>query len=226
MQIRKLMTSDVATVEESASLKDAAHIMIERKISGLPVVDGDGRLVGIVTEGDVLHQESLRQPATTLKSFFKSVEERAISVGEAMTKKVKTIGVDADHTEAARLMESTGVKRLPVVEPDGSVVGILSRSDILKVFARDDKEIEREIRSEVIERILWLEPAGLSVEVADGIVTLEGTVPTRSDARILEEMTRRIDGVVGVSPDRLRFDVDDTKRAEKPIAGDAPRANW
>jgi CBS domain-containing protein len=143
-----------------------------------------------------------------------------------MTKKVKTIGDEADHTEAARLMETSGVKRLPVTNSDGRLVGILSRSDILKVFARGDSEISQEIRSEVIERILWLEPASLTVDVADGVVTLEGTVPTKSDSRILEEMTRRIDGVVGVSAERLRHELDDTKRVDRPITGDAPRANW
>jgi CBS domain-containing protein len=216
----------VATIEKSASLKEAARILIERRISGLPVVDEHGDLVGIVTEGDVLHQETLRHPATTLKSFLQGAEERALSVEQAMTKKVKTIGDEADHTEAARLMETSGVKRLPVTNSDGRLVGILSRSDILKVFARGDSEISQEIRSEVIERILWLEPASLTVDVADGVVTLEGTVPTKSDSRILEEMTRRIDGVVGVSAERLRHELDDTKRVDRPITGDAPRANW
>jgi CBS domain-containing protein len=220
------MTTEVATIEKSASLKEAARILIERRISGLPVVDEHGDLVGIVTEGDVLHQETLRHPATTLKSFLQGAEERALSVEQAMTKKVKTIGDEADHTEAARLMETSGVKRLPVTNSDGRLVGILSRSDILKVFARGDSEISQEIRSEVIERILWLEPASLTVDVADGVVTLEGTVPTKSDSRILEEMTRRIDGVVGVSAERLRHELDDTKRVDRPITGDAPRANW
>lgn len=226
MQIRNLMTTEVATIEKSASLKEAARILIERRISGLPVVDEHGDLVGIVTEGDVLHQETLRHPATTLKSFLQGAEERALSVEQAMTKKVKTIGDEADHTEAARLMETSGVKRLPVTNSDGRLVGILSRSDILKVFARGDSEISQEIRSEVIERILWLEPASLTVDVADGVVTLEGTVPTKSDSRILEEMTRRIDGVVSVSAERLRHEMDDTKRVDRPITGDAPRANW
>jgi CBS domain-containing protein len=220
------MTTEVATIEKSASLKEAARILIERRISGLPVVDEHGDLVGIVTEGDVLHQETLRHPATTLKSFLQGAEERALSVEQAMTKKVKTIGDEADHTEAARLMETSGVKRLPVTNSDGRLVGILSRSDILKVFARGDSEISQEIRSEVIERILWLEPASLTVDVADGVVTLEGTVPTKSDSRILEEMTRRIDGVVSVSAERLRHEMDDTKRVDRPITGDAPRANW
>ncbi|HUF94677.1 MAG TPA: CBS domain-containing protein [Acidimicrobiia bacterium] len=226
MQIRNLMTTDVATIEKAASLKDAARILIERNISGLPVVDEQGELVGIVTEGDVLHQESLRHPATTIKSFFQASEDRALTVEQAMTRKVKTIRDEADHTEAARLMESTGVKRLPVTNSDGRLVGILSRSDILKIFARADADISQEIRSEVIERILWLEPARLTVDVAEGVVTLEGTVPTKSDSRILEEMARRIDGVVNVSAERLRYELDDTKRTDRPITGDAPKVNW
>mgnify|MGYP002622760995 CR=1 FL=1 len=225
MEVRQLMTGDVATISPDASLKEAARVMIERRVSGLPVIDGDNRLVGIVTEGDVLHQESLRQPATTLRSLFTSQEGPAVTVAEAMTDKVKSVSPEADHTEAARIMESAHVKRLPVVDGDDRLLGILSRADVLRVFARSDEEIAAEIRSGVIERVLWLNSSALAVEVADGKVSLSGTVPTKSDSRILEEMARRIDGVVEVDSGDISYEVDDTKRVDGPLFGSAPHGN-
>jgi CBS domain-containing protein len=226
MKVRQLMTKEVATIAESASLKEAVRMMIECKVSGLPVLDAGGRVVGIVSEGDVVHQETLRSATTPLRSFFRSTEEASTTVAEAMTAKVISIGGDADHTEAARLMESSGVKRLPVIGPDGALLGIISRSDVLRVFGRPDSDIRDEIVAEVIERILWLDPAVIQVKVEDGTVNLAGTVPTRSDARILEEMSKRIDGVVKVGAERLGFDLDDTKSADSPMSGRGPSANW
>lgn len=226
MKVHQLMTKDVATVLQSASLKEAARIMIERKVSGVPVLDTGRGLVGMVTEGDILHQESLRSPATTLRSLFRSTNDIPTTVDEAMTHKVISIDGDADHTEAARLMESTGVKRLPVVSRDGALLGIISRSDILRAFGRSDIEIRDEINTEVIERILWLDPNAIDVEVEEGAVTLSGRVPTRSDARILEEMSRRIDGVVRVHAERIGFDVDDTQSGDAQMTGPRPRPTW
>ncbi len=226
MQVEQIMTRDVATISSGESLKDAAAVLLERKVSGLPVLDTEGNLVGIITENDILHQENRKHPALTLSSFFKSVEDPAMTVSDAMTKKVKTIKPTADHSKAARKMETANIKRLPVVDQSGKLVGILSRSDILKVFARDDSEIGSEIRSDVIERILWLDPNGLNVEVSKGLVHLSGSVPTRSDRRILEEMSRRIDGVIEVNAEDVEYEVDDTKRADGPMSGGAPLADW
>ena len=212
MKVDRLMTRDLATVTGDETLKVAARMMVERKISGLPVVDSDHRLVGVVTEGDILHQETLRNPSTTFRGLFRRAGDFSRTVSEAMTTKVVTISPDADHTEAARLMESAGVKRLPVVAPDGSLVGIISRSDVLKVFGRPDSEIEEELVTEVIERILWLNPQMVELSVQDGLVALSGQVPARSDTRILEEMAKRVDGVIEVDIRGLSFDVDDTKR--------------
>lgn len=226
MKVHKLMTKEVATITPEANLKEAARIMIDRKISGLPVVDPGGGLAGMVTEGDVLHQESIRSPATSLASLFRNSGEIPTTVAEAMTKKVVSINVEADHTEAARLMESAGVKRLPVLNDDKVLLGIISRSDIVRAFGRSDTAIENEIATEVVERILWLDSSEISVKVANGQVQLEGSVPTKSDARILEEMSKRIDGVVAVDANGLRFDVDDTKQADTPMSGHGRISNW
>ncbi|HEY5889812.1 MAG TPA: CBS domain-containing protein [Acidimicrobiia bacterium] len=212
MKVDRLMTRDLVTVAGDETLKVAARLMVERKISGLPVVDSDRRLVGVVTEGDILHQETLRNPSTTFRGLFRRAGHFSRIVSEVMTTRVVTTSPDADHTEAARLMESAGVKRLPVVATEGSLVGIISRSDVLKVFGRPDSEIKEELYTEVIERILWLNSQMVTVSVQDGQVALTGEVPARSDTRILEEMAKRVDGVIGVEIGGLSFDVDDTRR--------------
>lgn len=213
MKVDRLMTSDLATITGEETLKVAARIMVDRKVSGLPVVDADHHLVGVITEGDILHQETLRNPSTTFRGLFRRTVDFSRTVSDAMATKVVTISPDSDHTEAARLMESSGVKRLPVVSTDGSLVGIISRSDVLKIFGRPDPEIEEEVVTEVIERILWLNPQTVNVSVQEGRVVLSGEVPTRSDTRILEEMAKRVDGVVDVDATDLSFDVDDTRRS-------------
>jgi CBS domain-containing protein len=213
MKVNRLMTRDLATVPLDSTLKEAARIMIDRKVSGLPVVDDDGVLVGVVTEGDILHLESIRNPATTIKSLLRRSVPNTESTEDAMTSKVISIAPDADHTEAARLMESAGVKRLPVIDSAGKLVGIFSRSDVLKVFARPDLDIHDELLSEVIEKILWLDPDTVVVSVSEGHVMLNGEVPTRSDTRILEEMAKRVDGVIDVDASGLSYTVDDTRRS-------------
>lgn len=226
MKVKELMTRQVVTADPGMSLKEAARIMINHKISGLPVVDDAGHLIGVISEGDVVHQESIRRPGTSLASLFRSSPRPALSVDEAMSTKIVSVGGDIDHAEAARVMETRNVKRLPVVDADNKLIGLVSRSDLLRAFGRPDEDVKDEVVSDVIKRILWLDDGGLDVAVVDGEVSLRGTVPTRSDARILEEMTRRIDGVVRVDVSDLRFDVDDSRRADTPLSGGLGTPNW
>ena len=131
-----------------------------------------------------------------------------------MTSPAITIGPDIDHTVAARLMETRGVKPLPVVDADGHVIGIVGRSDIMASFARPDELIEDEIQVDILDAVMWTEPGAVDVEVTEGRVTLTGSVPNRTDARILEVLTRRLDGVVDVNVDEVRYAYDDTKAAQ------------
>ena len=110
-------------------------------------------------------------------------------------------------------MVNHGVKRLPVVDGEGKLRGVISRADVVAAFTRPDDVIEDEILEDVIRRILFLEEGVVEVSVADGVVTLEGTVPTKSDARLLEELTRRLDGVVRLIS-RVDFEVDDQRPVE------------
>ena len=128
-----------------------------------------------------------------------------------MTTNVFTVSPDSDHTQAARTMETRGVKRLPVVAPDGTVLGVISRADIITSFARPDELIEDEIREDIVVRLLWLEPDSVNIVVDEGKVTLEGRVPRKTDARILEALSRRLDGVIDIDADALEYEFDDTK---------------
>lgn len=228
MRIRDLMTTDVLTVGADTSLKEAARRMLEAGVSGLPVTDGDA-LVGIITEADFISGEADRRvgkKSAWLRFFVgdREIPTEERRVGDVMTREVKVISPDADHAEAARLMEKERVKRLPVVE-DGHVVGLVSRADMLKAFTRPDQEIIEEITDHVMKDVLWIDPKRATVECIDGNVVLKGSMETRSDANLVVELTKRLDGVASVA-DHLRWEIDNTKEemVSPPIG--YPTANW
>jgi CBS-domain-containing membrane protein len=129
---------------------------------------------------------------------------------ELMTAPAITIGPAATLGEAARLMHRRAVKRLPVVDPDdGTILGIVSRTDLLKVFLRDDAEIACEVREDVIRRTLWIDPDTIRIVVRDGVVTMDGQVEHRSLRSVLERLVLSCEGVVGVD-NRLTYLPDDT----------------
>ena len=213
MDVRNLMTTDVLTIGPDAPLKEAARRMIEAGISGLPVTD-DGKLVGIITEADFVKTEADRRKkerAGLLRFFTDSGGPAATArnVGDVMTRDVLTLRPDTDHAEAARIMQAEGIKRLPVVD-GGKLVGLVSRTDMLKAFARPDAEIIAEIVDRVLGDVLWIPAQKVDVACEDGNVVLSGRLETKSDADLLEELTRRLDGVVSVSA-HLTYEVDNTK---------------
>jgi CBS domain-containing protein len=223
------MTADVITVGRDASLKEAARRMIEAGVSGLAVTDDEG-LAGVITEADFVKSESDRRPkkrARVLSWFSHDVEvphfERL--VGDVMTSNVVTISPETDHAEAARLMQTKRIKRLPVVD-DGELIGIVSRSDILRAFARPDESIIGELQDHVMRKVLWIDPKRVTVHVVEGNVVLEGQLETKSDAVLLEDLAGRLDGVVSVKS-RLTWEVDNTKlEMVSPPPGIPPHGNW
>lgn len=217
MKVRDLMTTDPITTTPDTLLKDAARLMVQAKVSGLPVVR-DGELVGIVTEGDFLRQEANRdQPYrfSLLDALFGDDPAPPIveTVGEVMSEQVLTVSPDTGLSEAARIMANRRVKRLPVVDDDGRLIGIISRADVVNAFTKPDEVIEDEIREDIVRRLLFLDPKAVQVSVKDGVVTLGGELENRTEAHLLEELTRRIDGVIRVVSN-LTFQVDD-QRIEK-----------
>ena len=217
MRVIDLMTTEVVTVTADMSLKEAARTMTDLGVSGLPVLDDAGAIIGIITEADFLAREAGRSEPRRrrlLDALFNEPQiAEAESVEEAMTLDPVVIYPEASLTEAARVMVNHGVKRLPVVDSEGHLRGVISRADVVAAFTRPDDIIEDEIREDVIRRILFLEADSVEVVVDDGVVRLSGAVPTKSDARLLEELTRRLDGVVRLESN-IKFEVDDQRSVE------------
>ena len=221
MRVQELMTAPVLTIGPEASLKDAAAILVERGISGMPVCDGENQVIGVISEGDILYKE--QGPRTRRKGgalawladgrSAPSLKAMAQSVREAMTSPPLTVSPWSGVSEAARLMIERGVNRLPVVK-DGELVGIVTRTDLVRAFARTDEEIALELRDEVLGRTMWLEPDTVAVEVTRGSVKLAGLLQTRSDVILLERLAARVPGVVSVESE-LRWNVDDLSRRER-----------
>jgi len=201
VKIRSVMSTHVVTVTPETTLKDAASRLARYGISGLPVVDDQGRLVGVVSEADILAKEAGSSPRDGLLAWLIEDERPrhldARTVADAMTSPALTIGPERTAREAAARMLAEDVNRLPVTEGD-TLVGIVSRADLVRAFARSDSEIRQEINTEVVKQILWLDPSFLQVDVEDGEVTLSGTLDGEADIELLREFVRRVPGVVSV----------------------------
>jgi CBS-domain-containing membrane protein len=214
-RVRDVMTQEVVTVDEHASFKEVATLLTERRVSALPVLDGEGRVVGLVSEADLMLKEEFPEgpPEARLFQSRRRRQTRAKAAGdtaaELMTSPAVTIGPDASVAQAARLLHRHGIKRLPVVDPAGPLLGIVSRADLLKVFLRSDADISREVRQQVLLRAMWMDPDTVVVEVRDGVVTLTGQLERRSLIPITVNLVRGLDGVVDVV-DRLSFELDDS----------------
>lgn len=207
MKVQDVMTTDVATTDPDTLLKEAARELVRRRISGMPVVDSDLQVLGVVSEADILAKEGSEprggggflQWLVDPGDPWITARFDAVTVGEAMSTPAQTITPDRPLAEAATIMLDEGVNRLPVVDTDGKLVGLVSRGDLVRAFARPDDEIRREIEEDVVRKTLWLDPATLDVTVTNGIVTLAGDVASAADAELLPTLTREVPGVVGVS---------------------------
>jgi CBS domain-containing protein len=218
MDVKDVMTRDVHCVAPDTPLHEVADLLVERGISGAPVCDADGRVVGVVSEADILLKE--RGPELRRRGFLSSLavglrsdedaKVDARTAGEAMTRPAITISPHRPVAEAARIMLERGVNRLPVVRRD-ELVGIVTRADLVRAFRRTDDEIAHDIRRDVIAHTLSLEPDVVELTVADGEVTVAGQLERRSEAQLLVKLAARVPGVVAVQP-RLTWRVDDTGR--------------
>ncbi len=192
MQVVDLMTTDVITVSPETGIRDAARLMFRNHVSGLPVTAPDGTLCGIITEADFLRMEVDRHEGVT------GIRE---TVGEVMSEGVVTTGPETEIYDAAKMMTFQDIKRIPVIDEDGRLLGIISRADIVSVFTRPDDVIEDEIREDLIRRVLFIDPDQMDVGVSRGVVTFTGTVGTENEARLLSELASRLDGVLRVESD-------------------------
>ncbi|MDF3299082.1 CBS domain-containing protein [Streptomyces tropicalis] len=189
-----LMTPAAVSVQPGTPLKEIVRLLDEYDITAVPVVE-DGRPVGVVSEADLVRKQTLPGPERT--------------AGELMSSPAVVAAPGWSAVRAARTMEQHRIKRLPVVDDDGVLIGIVSRSDLVQLFLRRDRAIQEEIVEEVVVRTLGLSPAALTVQVDDGRVTLSGSVARRSLVPVVVRLCEGVDGVVDVVA-RLGFDRDDT----------------
>lgn len=206
-RVKDVMTKDVVSVRVTAEYKVIIAVMRELHISAFPVLDSADHLVGVVSEADLL----LRQigPDVLAGHLISSGEGEGakasgVTAGQLMTEPPLTIGPGDSLADAARLMHDRRVKRLPVVDDAGELVGIVSRVDVLSVFDRPDAEIREAVTGKVIVGDFALDPSAFDVTVRSGIVTIAGQVASRAVAIRLIGTLRHEEGVVGVR-DRLGF---------------------
>jgi CBS domain-containing protein len=213
-KVRDVMTSPVEAVGPSAGFKAIVERLRTHGISAVPVIDGTGRVLGVVSEADLLLKEdrvdieSHHPLVETVRARRVRAKAAASTAAQLMTSPAATIPPDATVAEAARTMRRRGVRRLLIVDEQDHAIGIVSRGDLLAVFSRSDEEIRREIVDDVIGHTLLLDPAPYAVTVEDGLVTLAGQADRRTDAILVRRLSERIDGVVGVH-DELTFRQDD-----------------
>jgi CBS domain-containing protein len=206
MKVQEVMTTDVTTTKPDVLLKDAALELVRRRISGMPVVDDAFRVVGVVSETDILAKEGDEQKTGGFLHWLVdpgdpwiSARFDAVTVGDSMSAPARTIAPDRHIAEAATIMLDEDVNRLPVVDEDGKLIGLVSRGDLVRAFARSDDEIRAEIEEDVIRRVMWLSPSLVNVTVTNGVVRLDGEVASEADANLLPAFARKVPGVVEVS---------------------------
>ncbi|SED83851.1 CBS domain-containing protein [Streptomyces sp. Ag109_O5-10] len=200
--VSDVMTRTVAAIGRDAPFKDVVTLMEEWKVSALPVLEGDGRVIGVVSEADLLPKEEFRDTDpdrfTQRQRLDDLAKAGAVTAGELMSTPAVTVHPSATLSQAARIMAQRKVKRLPVVNEESLLEGVVSRSDLLKVFLRGDEELAEEVRHEVVDRLFPLSADHIQAEVAEGVVTLTGWVEDNGLAAVAERLARAIEGVVDV----------------------------
>jgi CBS domain-containing protein len=204
MKVSEVMSRNVLTVTTHTPLKEVARQLVRRRVSGMPVVDEDGSVIGVVSEGAILAKERDRTSRRgSLLNHLLEVDSAGLKhdardAGDAMTSPAITIRPDRAVAEAAAMMLDRCVNRLPVVDRAGTLVGIVTRADLVRAFVRDDEAIENEIRNDVILRTLWSSPDRFRLEVEGGEVTIEGEVSDAESAQLLAHFVERVPGVLGI----------------------------
>ncbi|ARP73861.1 hypothetical protein LK07_01275 [Streptomyces pluripotens] len=203
--VSDVMTQTVAAIGRRAPFKEVVQLMQDWQVSALPVIEGEGRVVGVVSEADLLLKEELRDAPdegyTRLRRPSDLAKGEAATAGDLMSSPAVTVRADATLAEAARIMARAGVKRLPVVGATGLLEGVVSRADLLKVFLREDDDITEEVRREVVAYLFPLPDSAIQVEVRDGVVTLTGRVRDAALIPVAARLIRAVEGVVDVQFD-------------------------
>jgi CBS domain-containing protein len=217
LKVRDLMTDEVVTVGPTTPIREVARLLVEHRFSGMPVVDDGGRVVGVVSEGDIVAKEQAvdsveRRPLARIIGDSHATQAQlskilALTAGDAMTAPAITIAADALVAEAAATMTRNRINRLPVVEGD-ALVGLLSRADVVRAFSRTDEELVEAVREDVLYQTLWLDPGSFEVVASNGSVRIRGQVERRSEAQMIERLAAMVPGVIRVNAE-LTWKLDD-----------------
>ncbi|MFJ1556273.1 CBS domain-containing protein [Streptomyces mirabilis] len=191
------MTHTAVAIGSEAPFKEIVELLDQWKVSAVPVLAGEGRVVGVVSEADLLAKEEYRGAVEGDAPV--PAKASAVTAGELMSAPAITVHADATMAEAARIMARRHVKRLPVVDGAGLLQGVVSRSDLLKVLLRGDEEIAEEIRHHVLGRLPVT--TALTLSVAEGVVTLGGSLPDHSLVPVVAHALRSVEGVVDIRLD-------------------------
>lgn len=217
--VSDVMTHTVAAVGRRAPFKEIVQLMRDWRVSALPVLEGEGRVVGVVSEADLLPKEEFRDTPeegyARLRRPSDVAKADALTADDLMSSPAVTVRPGATLAEAAHLMARAGVKRLPVVDEVGLLEGVVSRADLLKVFLRGDEEIAEQVRHEVVSELFPAPGSALHVEVEDGVVTLVGRVRDPDLVPVAARLVRAVEGVVDVGFD-LAPDREHRSRAGSP----------
>ncbi|MGQ4388645.1 CBS domain-containing protein [Streptomyces sp. SAS_270] len=235
-KVGSVMTSEVVRATYGTPFKEVARLLGEHRISGLPVVDDDDEVIGVISETDLMIRQAEtpgpdeskrhhRLASLTREGRARAAKTRARTAGQLMTEPPITVHADNSIVEAARTMALNHVERLPVLDEENRLVGIVTRRDLLQVFLRPDEEIRSEIVEEVLVRALWLAPRSIDVSVVEGVVTLSGHMERKSETEITVSMTRQIDGVVAVVH-KLTYRLDDSHLRPDEPALHGVADNW
>ncbi|AWZ03405.1 MULTISPECIES: CBS domain-containing protein [unclassified Streptomyces] len=201
-QVGEVMTAEVIAVDRSATFREIVKLLADYDITGLPVVDEDDRVVGVVSESDLLART-------------------ARTAADIMSAPAVTVRAQESVSEAGQLMTRRGVERLPVIDEEERLIGIVTRRDLLRVFLRPDAEIRRHVSDDVLSDSIGAPTRAVDVHVLDGVVTLRGRLERQSQIPLALRLTARLDGVVAVV-DELTARMDDSRlippeRGAQPI---------
>ncbi|WNM36549.1 CBS domain-containing protein [Streptomyces sp. Li-HN-5-11] len=201
-RVSDVMTRAVVAVNRETLFKDIVERMERWQVSALPVLEGDGRVIGLVSEADLLPKEEFRDSdpdrITQVRRLSDLAKAGAVSAEEMMSMPAVTVHADATLPEAARIMALRHVKRLPVVNAEGLLEGMVSRGDLLKVFLRPDNDLADEIRRDVLDVLFPAPVEPVHVTVVDGVATLTGRVRDAARIPLAARLVQGVEGVVGV----------------------------
>jgi CBS-domain-containing membrane protein len=205
-KVKDVMTTQVVAVRSSATFKEMAAALRQYRVSAFPVIDEQEKVIGIVSEADLLAKEALTNPGVLAELLHRKDVRKAEgqTAGDLMTHRVVTVRPEDSVEHAAQLMHFLHVKRLPVVDGDGSLVGLVSRTDVLAVYDRPDEDICEEITGNVILRGFLEDPRQFAVTVQAGVVTVQGSPETAALGHDIVRKIRHVPGVVAVH-DQLSY---------------------